>query len=288
MQTPSLICTANSITVVFVGEAPKMINRDHPNFNKCIEAIKNKDWANLNKMINIENAVRDYISSNGRVRVANGALYYDNEVMHGLVVDRIFQFMRDGLPFEPLVRFIDNMMQNPSFRSRNELYNFLEHEGLPITEDGHFLAYKAVRSDYFDIYSGKFYNGIGTRVMMPRPKVDDDCNRGCSFGLHAGSLDYVRGYGNSDSKFLIVKINPRDVVSVPSEDSRKLRCCEYVVLSEFKEQLNNPCYAVDGSDFNWEEDEYESDEDTGYDDDCHDDCCGDKCKNNNYYNYYKS
>jgi hypothetical protein len=81
---------------------------------------------------------------------------------------------------------------------------------------------------------------------MPRPRVDDDCNRGCSAGLHAGSLDYVRGYGNDTSRYLIVKINPRDVVSVPSEDSRKLRCCEYLVVSEFKEQLNKPCYSSDG------------------------------------------
>ena len=280
MNTPSIICTDLSMTVVFSGEAPKVINSDHPNFHKCREAIRSRDWPSLHKLINVEEAVRTYVSSNG-VRVANGTLYYKDEPMHGLIVDRVFQFMREDLPFEPLIRFIENMMANPSYRSRNELYEFLEHEGLPITEDGHFLAYKAVRSDYYDIFSGKFYNGIGTRVSMSRPNVDDDCTRGCSAGLHAGSLDYVRGYGQGDSKFLIVKINPRDVVSVPSEDSRKLRCCEYLVLSEFKEQLNNACYSVDGTDFSWEDDS-----------DDEDDCCGNDCCNNppkpsnNDYHYY--
>ena len=280
MNTPSIICTDLSMTVVFSGEAPKVINCDHPNFQKCREAIRDRDWNSLHKLINVEEAVRTYVSSNG-VRVANGTLYYKNEPMHGLIVDRVFQFMREDLPFEPLIRFIENMMANPSYRSRNELYEFLEHEGLPITEDGYFLAYKAVRSDYYDIYSGKFYNGVGTRVSMSRPNVDDDCTRGCSAGLHAGSLDYVRGYGQGDSKFLIVKINPRDVVSVPSEDSRKLRCCEYLVLSEFKEQLNNACYSEDGNDFSWEDD---SDDE---DDCCDSDCCNNPPKSSdNDYHYY--
>lgn len=287
MNTPSLICTENSITVVFNGEMPKVIRNDHPNFKKCREAIRNRDWNNLHKLINVEETVRKYVSSNG-IRVENGTLYYNNEPMHGLIVDRVFQFMREDLPFEPLIKFIENMMQNPSYRSRNELYSFLEHEGLPITEDGNFLAYKAVRNDYRDIYSGKFYNGIGCRVTMPRPNVDDDCNRGCSAGLHAGSLDYVRNYGSGDSKFLIVKINPRDVVSVPSEDSRKLRCCEYIVLSEFKEKLTDACYTSEGNEYNVvEEDDFEWDND-GYDDDCDTNCCNRRNRNNDGYNYYKS
>jgi hypothetical protein len=285
MNTPSIICTDISMTVVFSGESPKVINSNHPNFQKCREAIRNRDWQSLHKMINVEEAVRSYVSDSGNITVANGTIYYKGEQLHGLIVDRVFQFMRENLPFEPLINFINNMMENPSFRSRNELYGFLEHEGLPITEDGHFLAYKAVRNDYYDIYSGKIYNGIGTRVSFARRNVDDDCNRGCSHGLHAGSLDYVRGYGHSDSKFLIVKINPKDVVSVPSEDSRKLRCCEYVVLSEFKEQLNNPCYGVDGSDFSWEDDFEDEDDDC-----CGNDCCTSKAPKTrgdeyDYYNY---
>ena len=133
-------------------------------------------------------------------------------------------------------------MDNPSYRARNELYNFLEHENLPVTEDGHFLAYKAVRSDYRDLWSGTMNNSVGNIVEMPRPNVDDNCSVGCSAGLHAGSIDYVNSYGGSSSTKVIVKINPRDVVSVPTEDSRKLRCCRYEVISSFTSELNDPCY----------------------------------------------
>lgn len=276
MQTPSIIVTDNSITAVFFGESPKVITSDHANFAKCKEAIKNRNWDALYKSIDIESAVKDYI--NGDVSIEYGVVKYKGEPVHNLIVDRILQFMRDNMPFEPLVKFLSNLMKNPSYRARKELYAFLEHEALPITEDGCFLAYKAVRSDWLDIYSGRIYNGIGTVVKMARSNVDDDCNRGCSSGLHAGSLDYVRGYGNESSRFLIVKINPEHVVSVPSEDSRKLRTCEYTVLSEFKDKLTKACYTSSGEDIcddDFCDDIEDSDDDYYDDDDC--DCCRCRC-----------
>ena len=273
MNNPSIIVTDRSITVVFFGDSPKVITSDHANFSKCKQNIKDRDWASLKKNIDIESAVRDYVS--GDVKVENGQVYFKDEPVHNLVVDRIMQFMRENMPFEPLINFLKNLMLNPSFRARQELYKFLENENLPITEDGHFLAYKAVRNDWMDIYSGKIYNGIGSIVKMARYSVDDNCNNGCSSGLHAGSLEYVRGYGNDQSKYLIVKINPADVVSVPSEDCRKLRTCQYVVLSEFKDKLSKPCYTANGCEIDedsWDDDSFD-DDDSLDDNDCGDCCC---------------
>lgn len=275
MNTPSIIVTNNSITAVFFGESPKIITSDHPNYNKCREDIKNKNWESLKKNIDIESTVKRYVS--GNVQVVNGTVQYKGEPVHSLIVDRILQFISEGMPFEPLVKFLDNLMNNPSFKARSELYKFLENEALPITEDGHFLAYKAVGSDWKDLYSRTVYNGIGCVVKMPRYGVDDDCNNGCSSGLHAGSLDYVRGYGAENSRYLIVKINPENVVSVPSHDCRKLRTCEYVVLSEFKDKLTKACYTSCGKDICEEDFDEDMVEENYYDDDdC--DCC--KCRRN--------
>jgi hypothetical protein len=248
MNTPSIIVTKNCITAIFDGHSPMSVTSDSPNYNICLENIKSKDWDLLLENLNVENSVKNYVSSSGHVKVQNGQVLYMDTLVDNVIVDRILDFMQEGLPFEPLVKFLENLMMNPSFRSRKELYNFLENENLPITEDGHFLAYKAVRGDYMDIYSGKFYNGVGTTVSMPRHDVDDDCNNGCSKGLHVGSLEYVRGYGCSNGRYLVVKVNPANVVSVPSEDARKLRTCSYTVLSEFKEELNKPCYNSCGED----------------------------------------
>ena len=130
-------------------------------------------------------------------------------------------------------------------QSQKELYDFLEHESLPITEDGYFLAYKAVRADYMDKYRGAFDNHVGNVCEMTRSKVDDDRSRGCSNGLHAGALNYVAGYGSveSNDKIVIVKINPKDVVSVPSDcNHEKLRTCRYEVVGEYQGELLKPLY----------------------------------------------
>ncbi|NDB60976.1 hypothetical protein EB001_21400, partial [bacterium] len=163
----------------------------------------------------------------------------------------------------PLVNFLHNLMENPSMQSQKELYDFLEHEHLPITEDGYFLAYKAVRSDYKDKYRGVFDNSVGNVCKMTRAKVDDNRSVGCSNGLHAGALNYVASYGSLEAgdRIVIVKINPKDVVSVPSDcNCEKLRTCEYLVVGEYQGELLKPLYSSTFSD----EEYHDDDEDTDY------------------------
>jgi hypothetical protein len=158
-------------------------------------------------------------------------------------------------------------MNNPSKRATEELYDFLMHKNLPITDDGCFLAYKRVNADWTDLYSNAIDNSIGQIVKMSRRKVDDNREMGCSDGLHVGALEYVEGYG-SGGHVLVVKVNPEHVVSVPSDhDCTKVRCCEYEVLSEFKGELKRPVYSPDGSDY--DPSDYDS---SDYEDDVLDDC----------------
>jgi hypothetical protein len=125
-------------------------------------------------------------------------------------------------------------MANPSRRAVNELYSFLAHKNMPITDAGTFLAYKSVRSDYTDHHTGNFNNSIGNTLQMIRNNVCDDHNQGCSVGFHAGSLEYASSFGGQDSILLIVEIDPADVVSVPSDcNCQKLRTCKYKVVAKY-------------------------------------------------------
>jgi hypothetical protein len=144
---------------------------------------------------------------------------------------RMIQMLQDGFPIEPMVNFMNNLMYNPSNRSVTELYGFLEKNNLPITPDGCFLAYKKVRSDYKDVHSGTFDNSPGKTVEMDRNEVDDVADRTCSHGLHFCSKEYLHHFGGG--RTVIVKINPRDVVSIPTDyNDSKGRCCRYEVISE--------------------------------------------------------
>jgi len=233
---------------------------DHINYKMILEALPTATADELLDIVDVEKAVSSF--SDGMVEIKNGKVMYEGEEVHGSISKRILEFISKGLPFQPLVNFLNNLMENPSMQSQKELYDFLEHEHLPITEDGHFLAYKAVRSDYMDKYRGTFDNSVGKICKMQRAKVDDDRGRGCSNGLHAGALNYVAGYGSVEAhdRIVIVKINPRDVVSVPSDcNCEKLRTCQYEVVGEYQGELLKPLYSA-----NFSEDEYE-DDDEDYD-----------------------
>lgn len=238
---------------------------DHLNYKMIIDILPTATEEELLKVVDIQKAVATF--SDGLVEIKDGQVTYEGEVVHGSISKRILEFMSKGLPFQPLVNFLNNLMENPSMQSQKELYDFLEHENLAITSDGHFLAYKAVRSDFKDKYRGTFDNSIGNVVTMQRAKVDDNRSRGCSDGLHAGALNYVASYGSVENgdRIVIVKINPRDVVSVPSDcNCEKLRTCRYEVVAEYEGELIKPLYS---SDFSYDEhNDYDDDDDYNIDD----------------------
>jgi hypothetical protein len=169
--------------------------------------------------------------------------------------------MKKGLPFKPLVRFLGKLMANPSRRAVNELYKFLEHKNMPITPEGNFIAYKGVKSDFKDHYSGKFDNSVGQTLSMIRNRVCDDANIGCSYGFHAGSYEYAKGYSSGGGHLMRVEIDPTDVVSVPLDcDCQKLRTAKYKVVAlheTIERPLDDGIYGeydeeLDSESYGWE------------------------------------
>jgi len=134
----------------------------------------------------------------------------------------------------PLMNFLDKTLENPKAEIMNELFDFLEANDLPLTPDGCFLAYKAVSKDYLDLYTHSISNKIGVSVSMERSEVDADRTVTCSKGLHIASFDYVRNM--SKDRVVIVKVNPKDVVAIPTDyDNQKARCCYYKVVGEVQD-----------------------------------------------------
>jgi len=264
------------ITVVLDGERHS-INAGNGLFSKALEAYKVNDWDVFIGCVNPEIRLKSLYASYEGIEVKDGNLYVFDEPVHSTLANRVLSFLEAGLDCVHLFKFILKLNLNPSKRAVDELYTFLEHRALPITDNGNFLAYKAVREDYTDKYTGKFLNTIDSVLEMPRNKVDDDKNVGCSYGFHAGTVEYAKEFMGREGHLMIVEINPADVVSIPTDcQFQKLRTSKYKVVGEYEIDLTDPLYAS----------RFETDQDDDvdlWDDDSDDEVCCD-CLEESYGN----
>jgi len=226
---PYLIQGSN--IVVVIGNKSHTVSKTHITYNKVLEAIKANDWDALPDIIEPKKVVLNFGA--GNVEIQGETLFWKGKELNTGLSVRMIQMLQDGFPVEPMVNFMENLYKNPSKRAVTELYGFLEKNNLPITPDGHFLAYKKVRKDFLDIHSGTMDNSVGTVVEMERHDVDDNKDVTCSTGLHFCGMSYLPHFGGGDSRTVIVKINPADVVSIPSDyNDAKGRACRYEVIGE--------------------------------------------------------
>ena len=227
MSYPFII-QGNNVTVV-IGNTPHTISKTHVTYQKVVDAIKAQDWDTVKDIIEPKQVVLNY--GKGNISIKGETMYWKGKEFHNAIASRMIAMLQDGFTIEPLVLFMENLMTNPSKRAVTELYGFLEKNNLPITPDGCFLAYKKVRGNYFDVHSGTMDNSVGNLVEMERNEVDDNKDNTCSTGLHFCGQSYLSHFGGE--RVVIVKINPADVVSIPSDyNDAKGRACRYLVIGE--------------------------------------------------------
>ena len=264
------IYRGDGTVVIVLNYKTYTIDKTHMNYSKVVAALKNPETPieEIETLVNLPKFVE--LGSCGNVRIVKDdgeyKVYYKNEIMHNSLTRRLIAIIQEGYDIAALSAFLDNLLLNPSRTSVQELYEFLEKNNLPITSDGCFLAYKKVRDDYLDFYTGTMSNTVGTVVSMIRNSVDDNRENTCSDGLHFCSLDYLPNYHGGDGRIMIVKINPKDVVSFPRDyNHSKGRTCEYLVVGEHtdgerKEAFTKPIEDVNQYDVNEDEELSSSEE----------------------------
>ena len=233
------IQTDRGITLILKGK-PYTVSQGDAQYDALVAAVKAGETedhllelltAELRKM---EEAVAKTHVITDAISISGGEVRYKNGPVHNSLTTRMLRMLEEGFNLLPMARFLENLMENPSYRAVNDLYAFLEHGSMPITEDGCFLAYKAVREDFMDIHSGTFRNMVGDVCEMPRNRVDEDPTRTCSAGLHVCSFEYLPHFSHANGHVMVCKVNPRDVVAIPTDyNNTKMRVCRYEVLEEY-------------------------------------------------------
>lgn len=234
------------LTVYVPGNAPLLAsNETHSNFDELVELAKAGDES-VADLFDAERAIEKAFADvvEGRVAVRGGVVYFDDDPADNAITEAILRFHEQGEDFAPLVKFYENVMANPQVESREQFYRYLQAYDLPIDDEGCVILYKGVYDlgdgSYGSTHSGHaFVNGVefknaripnrlGDVVTMPRSEVDFDPNAACSSGLHSGTHGYARSYGDT---LMYIRVNPRDVVSVPHDvSSQKVRVCRYEVV----------------------------------------------------------
>ncbi len=228
--------TNESVMVVVDGE-PHTVNRTQPNYADLRAALIAEERDKVLGLLTVGPTVEAW--ADGEFTVVGGHVCYQNEPLPRPLNARILKMVGKGDDPRPLMRFWERLDENPSYRSRLQLFDFLmQHPGIPFTPDGFVLLYKGVRGDFRDCHSGKFDNSPGQKLFMKRNRVSDDPAKACHFGFHVGARSYASSFGArslassfGNGQTVICKVDPADVVCVPNDCGQaKVRIHRYEVV----------------------------------------------------------
>ena len=231
MSTTASIINNDKITFYHAGKMHH-VHSSNLNFYTIKKAILEKRFDDIDVLLEPFKVVEQ--RTNGQLKVVDQSIYYKDDKLPETLANRLLDMIQSGISnLDSYLKFLENTYNNPSSNSREQLYKFIEHKEMPITEDGCVLAWKGVSKDYMDKHSGTFSNTVGTTNTMKRRDVDDNPNNHCSKGFHVGSKAYADSWAGDDGKLMIVKYDPANAVSVPSDHNfEKLRVSEYTVIAE--------------------------------------------------------
>jgi len=231
-QTVNYTITPQNIVLNYNGET-HIVSRTDALAERLLKALKENKLYEIPNLVSAANRIKNM--SKGAFEVQDGNVVVNGVAVAPYLSNKIVHFSKEGLPFQPLLRFAEKLGLNPSFRAVNELYEFLEKNNHPLTESGNFIAYKRVRSDFTDIHSGTFDNSVGSTLRVSRNQVDEDSTKTCSYGLHVANWYYAHtqfsSYDPQTDIMLEVEVDPADVVAIPADyNQSKIRVCAYKVL----------------------------------------------------------
>jgi hypothetical protein len=233
MNAPPFTITNESIIIVWEGKS-RTVRKGTPNYAALRQAIIEERWDDIEKNLTIAKSLSEW--AKGRFTLVGNEFLCDGKPIPKNINTRIVRMASDGEDPEPLFKFWERLQKNPSYRSVNQLFEFLSHEGIPITEDGCFLAYKNVRQDYKDHHTGSIDNSPGITNEMPRNQISDDPKIDCHDGFHVGAYNYAKSF-NDTGRMIICKVDPENVVCVPYDASQeKMRVCKYEVVGNHNGQ----------------------------------------------------
>lgn len=240
MKYHSHLITPANITIVFSDTNPVSIPVEDYRYELVWELLQAKRFQDLWAAVDVGEKINAH--TNGKFTVSNGVVIIDGEELPSTLSDKLLEFVAQKEDTTPLEKFWQNLKKNPSKDSKRDLFDFMRVNKMPITPNGHFIAYKRVRDDFLDCYTGTICNKPGKVIKMLREEVDQDRSHTCSKGLHVAAFSYANTFQKT-GVMLEVEVNPRDVVAVPPDyRQQKMRVCRYRVIQKATHEIEDLIY----------------------------------------------
>lgn len=236
----------NRSVSVFVDGKLHVAHGDHPQFEAILAGVIAGDESVVDLFSLETTIIRKVVDQrlSDRIAIRNGEVLFDGDALHGALTDVIIDHVTDNdvTSLLPLVAFLEKVQANQSETVRNGLYDWIQQQELSIAPDGSFYGYKGVDDNLRSIHkgpgivndveqTGALDNSPGNVLEVARSYVDDNASNYCSTGLHVGTKQYAKSWG---SRVVLVKVDPRNVVQIPTDGHYKLRTSKYEVIEELR------------------------------------------------------
>lgn len=211
---------------IFYGDETITVTNSDNRYSKLRKACRDNDINTIFRLADLTSLMETETSA---FKMKGSRILLDGDPLPIELSTKIAGLVKSG-DTKTLENFWKRLKKNPDKRVRENLYKFLSEQGMALTEDGCFIAYKYVNKDFKDSHTGKLDYSPGKTVKLDRNKCNSDPNQSCSTGLHVGTWSYS---GEGQTTVLLTKIDPYNVVSVPNDyDCKKMRCCEVTSVKQ--------------------------------------------------------
>lgn len=213
------------LTVLFDDNSTYTWVEGEPCYQEAMDLALKSDWGKLKVLANITKEILE-----GNYDIKSGTV--KGYTVENSLTKLIKALEAKGVCHENIQHlkpFLQNVVDNPYIDAAEELADFVFNLDTVITEDGCFLAYKFVNSNLTSVHDGKTLHLPNTWVE--EKNFDTDRTNVCSKGLHFCAYDYLNCYGDGNGVIICVKVNPKDVVAIPTDyHFMKGRTCKYYVM----------------------------------------------------------
>ena len=224
----------------------------NPQFQKICDMAEAENWIEIERFTQTEKKVlkSDKLNLNkeGNLEVTDrkGKFEVDSSDKFVQLCNILKQNGSTDETLKPVIPFLKKVAENFYINATHELYDYCRNMDFSITPNGNILAFKAVNRNMKAKYDNK------TEYKLNEYTSTDvfDTNRDeyCSQGLHFCARNYLGGFADTNDIILILEIDPRDIVSIPSDNHfTKGRCkkCKVVKIIGTYSEFVNMKYSID-------------------------------------------